>query len=541
VTDSLRAKSVFRGSKDPYFPRDRMNATFLPTSDDWGFRVQVVSQSTDIHTEMFKKAVQGLIKICFPQNVLNELGVDVVQQHMREQSAPKQNIEKMREIFRSEMVHRLVWMLVEYLDDSSKVEAVVKSVTAASAVIHGDKFGPDILGSVIASLQRLRERVPENSTKTLAEDIVLTEFTSDTANNEDSVVTSVETLAGNELTSSGVSDLSESETEPLVHTKRKNQNNAKVEETSDKPSNRSKHHQHAFGGKEIAAGLTVQPARQGKESKVSTSWRWNVKQSDITVKKSQLFFHRTVDLFAYHALPIAKGVLGHDAGRKDIRLKIESLWTSITDEEYEKWIESFRRLWDGDLDMVDRVEPTSISHEGVISATPAPATTHKRHSERESNRRPNAGYRSATYHRVVSHETTVKQEADPTSVLQEAVLQPESHKQDSAIATPSFASQYSVTPQKVTTDPKSGCCELRLNPPHTPIFDLLWGGKPSVDFEARLRRDIVLVIMDNLDQRIPARVAIPIKSCLQNKHADVFSPPNSIHLKVAQLLEQKLC
>jgi hypothetical protein len=283
---------------------------------------------------MFKGAVQGLVKICFPQNVLNELGVDVVQQHMREQSAPKPNIEKMREIFRSEMVHRLVWMLVEYLDDSSKVEAVVKSVTAASAVIHGDKFGPDILGSVIASLQRLRERVPDNSTKTLAEDMVLTEFTSDTANNEDSVVTSVETLAVSESASSGVSDLSESETEPIVHTKSKSQNNIKAEKTSDKSSKHSKRRQGATMGKEMAAGPTAQPARQGKESKVSTSWRWNVKPSDITVKNSQLYFHRTVDLFAYHALPIAKALLGHYAGRQDIRLKIESLWTGITDDEY---------------------------------------------------------------------------------------------------------------------------------------------------------------------------------------------------------------
>jgi hypothetical protein len=273
-----------------------MNTTSLPTSDDWVFRVQVVSQSTDIHTEMFKKAVQGLVKICFPQNVLNELGVDVVQQHMREQNAPKQNIEKMREIFRSEMVHRLVWMLVEYLDDSSKVEAAVKSVTAASAVIHGDKFGPDILGSVIASLQRLRERVPDNSTKKLAEDMVLTEFTSDTANDEDSVVASVETLAVSERASSGASDLSESEAEPLVNTKRKSQNKIKVEET-DEPLRNSGHHQGASGGKVMAAGRMVQPKRQGKESKVSTSWRWNVKQSEVTVDNSQLYFHRTVDLF----------------------------------------------------------------------------------------------------------------------------------------------------------------------------------------------------------------------------------------------------
>jgi hypothetical protein len=452
VTDSLRAKSVFRWSKNPYFPRDRPNATSLPTSDDWGFRVQVVPQSTDIHTEMFKRAVQGLVKICFPQNVLNELGVDVVQQHMREQSAPKQNSEKMREIFRSEMVHRLVWMLVEYLDDSSKVEAVVESVTAASAVIHGDKLGPDILGSVLAGLQRLREQVPDNSTKTLAEDMVLTEF-KDTGNNGNSVVTSVETLAGNELASNGVSDLSESETEPLVHKKRKSQNSIKVEEISDKPLKHSQRHQGVAAGKEMAAGLTVQPKRQGKENKVSTSWRWNVKQEEITAENSQLYFHRTVDLFAYHALPIAKGLLGHDAGRQDIRLKIESLWTSITDDGYDKWRESFRRLQDGDLDMVDRVESTSPSRDGVVSATPAPVTVHKRHDGCTPNRS-DIVPKNPEDKCTLNYQTTVKRELDSFSAPPGKVVHPELHKRNNTALTPSIFPQKPMATQTAANRPQ---------------------------------------------------------------------------------------
>jgi hypothetical protein len=507
VTDSLRAKSVFRRSKDPYFPRDRTNATSLPTSDDWVFRVQVVSQSTDIHTEMFKRAVQGLVKICFPQNVLNELGVDVVQQHMREQNAPKQNIEKMREIFRSEMVHRLVWMLVEYLDDSSKVEAAVKAVTAASAVIHGDKFGPDILGSVINSLQRLRERVPDNSTKILAEDMVLTEFTSETANSDDSVVTSVETLTGNELASSGVSDLSESETEPLVHTKSKSQNNIKAEKTSDKSSKPSKRSQGATMGKEMTAGPTAQPARQGKESKVSTSWRWNVKQSDITVENSQLYFHRTVDLFAYHALPIAKGVLGHDANRKDIRLKIESLWTSMTDQEYGKWSESFHRLRDGDLDMVDRVESTPIPREGVISATPAPVTVHKRHDRRTSTHSdtiPNNPEDNCTS----NYQNTVKRELDSFSVPPGKVVHPESHKRNNNTLTPSIFPQNSMATQTAANRTQHKNRESWSKSIHTPIVDLLWG---KIKFDDEEGQEVVEVIMRGLNRRVSAEVFFSTK------------------------------
>jgi hypothetical protein len=208
--------------------------------------------------------------------------------------------------------------------------------------------------------------------------------------------------------------------------------------------------------------------------------------------------------FAYHALPIAKGVLGHDANRKDIRLKIENLWTSITDEEYENWIESFRRLRNGDLDMVERMGSTSIPHEGVISATPAPATIHKRHSEHKSDRS-NAG---SEYDHILSHGTTIEQEVGSISVLQEAVLHPEPHKQDNANVTPSLTSQYSMTPQKVTTNSKSEGHEMERESLPTPIFDLLWG-KPSVDFGAR--EDVVLVIMKNLDQRVPAQVNIPVK------------------------------
>jgi hypothetical protein len=510
VTDSLRAKSVFRGSKDLYFTRDRTNATSLPTSDDWVFRVQVVSQSTDIHTEMFKKAVQGLVKICFPQNVLNQLGVDVVQQHMREQNAPKQNIEKMREILRSEMVHRLVWMLVEYLDDSSKVEAAVKSVTAASAVIHGDKFGPDILGSVIASLQRLRERVPDDSTKKLAEDVVLTEFTSDTVNNEDSIVTSVESLAVSERASSGVSDLSESEAEPLIHTKRKSQNNIKVEETSDKASRDSERHQGASGGKLMADGLKAQPARQGKESKVSTSWRWNVKQSEITVENSQLYFHRTVDLFAYHALPIAKGLLGHDAGRMDIRLKIESLWNSTTDEEYENWIESFRRLQGGDLDMVNRMESTSLPREGVVSATPAPITVHQKltkHMPTHHITRQRISETETEVEDSMNPEIAVKQEAGSTSISPEVVLDPESHKRDNTTFTSLPSSLYPANTQKSTITPKIKGRKIHSDALHPPILHLLWG-KDNFDNETPYK--ILDVVMRRLNRRVAAEVITPI-------------------------------
>ena len=472
MTRSLRAKSVFRGSRDPYFLRDKAGTASLPTGDDWAFRIQVVSESTDIHTEMFKKAVQGLLKICFPQDVLNELGVDFIQQQMLEHNAPKQNIEKMNEIFRSEMIHRLVWMVAEYLDDTSKVESVVKSATAASAALHGNKIGPDILGNVIASLQRLRERVPNESTKVLGNDMVLTEFESDTVNNESSVAMSMETSQENELASSGMSDPSESEAEPLVGANAMADSN-KVSETRKDSSEHTADHCSASGNTEKEIGHTVHPVREGKEAKVSTSWRWNVKQSDVTVDNIRLYFHRTVDLFSYHALPIAKETLGHDASRRDIRLQIESLWTSMSDDEYGKWVERFCKLNEGDLDMVDRAETTpSSSREGASSTTPAPITVHKTHSKCTSDQ-----YNSEGRHEqgilASNHKITVKREAGLTSTLLGAASYPESHKRNNAIAVSSLSPRRSVMTQETTTDPKIYLFDRSSMPVRTPIIDLL--------------------------------------------------------------------
>jgi hypothetical protein len=452
---------------------------------------------------MFKQAVQGLVKICFPQNILDELGIHVVQQHMHEQNASKENIEKMTEMFRSEMIHRLVWMLAEHLDDTSKVEAVVKSVTAASAALHSDKIGPDILNNVITSLQRLRERVPDNSTEALANDMVLTEFASDTIDGESSASMSVEASQENGIASSYVSDLAKREVELHVDGLQK-QNKSKTRDNLVTLSKHTVNHRGAFGGKAKVAGHATQPAREEKEKKVSASWRWDVKQSDITVENFALFFHRPVDLFAYHALPIATGTLGHKADRKDIRNEIQSLWVSMTDEEYGKWVKSFRKLQGGDLDMIDRVELTpDLAPEGVISATHAPITVQQEqvqptlgHSDTRS--------RSVEDLQTSNHGTTVKREVNSTGILPGEVLRLESHKQNDRV--PSFvSSRCSKVNQNATVDPNTERHGSTQKWPHTPIVDLLWG-KAGFDLDKGLK--VVQVIMKELNQRVPSGVTI---------------------------------
>ncbi|KAG9197305.1 hypothetical protein G6514_001903 [Epicoccum nigrum] len=181
-----RAKSVFRGYGDSYFPPNNegteqtQQTLALPTSDDYIFRIQVLPTTDDVSTIVFRKAVQGLVKICFPQDVLEEIGIEVVTQHMRNEGAPEHKIAKMTKIFWSEMFHRVNWMLAEYLDTPAKVEASVKAVIAASASLHDEKIADDILGHIITSLQSLREDIPHLSMEKLADSTDMDTMTSST-------------------------------------------------------------------------------------------------------------------------------------------------------------------------------------------------------------------------------------------------------------------------------------------------------------------------------------------------------------------------
>ncbi|KAI4944676.1 hypothetical protein J4E91_008681 [Alternaria rosae] len=161
---SSRAGSV----KDAYLAQKQGRSTSLPTGDDWVFRVKVISSATDLGNDLFKNAVQGLVRICFPEGILDQLGPQVLEQHMREEKVPEQNIEMMSEIFRAEMEQRMASMLAEHLDTAAKVDSVLKIMLSASAKAHGNNLGDDILGYVIASLLKLKAKASEHSTGWLA-------------------------------------------------------------------------------------------------------------------------------------------------------------------------------------------------------------------------------------------------------------------------------------------------------------------------------------------------------------------------------------
>jgi hypothetical protein len=115
-------------------PETRKGPLTLPTADDWAFRLKVVclNPADDLLTD----AVKGLVNICFPGGLLEDLGVDVVQRHMEEAGALPESIERTRDAFRTEMVQRVAWLLAPYLDTPQKFDRGLAALTAASHHLH---------------------------------------------------------------------------------------------------------------------------------------------------------------------------------------------------------------------------------------------------------------------------------------------------------------------------------------------------------------------------------------------------------------------
>ncbi|KAJ4300978.1 hypothetical protein N0V90_003067 [Kalmusia sp. IMI 367209] len=112
--------------------------TVLPTGDDWKFRLKVLSSSADLDEGVLRDAVQGLIKICFPDGVLDELGVDIVEAHMQEQRATQDNIDRMRSMFHDSMIDHVAQMLARYLNTPERRNIAINAVVHAAQRLHGE-------------------------------------------------------------------------------------------------------------------------------------------------------------------------------------------------------------------------------------------------------------------------------------------------------------------------------------------------------------------------------------------------------------------
>ncbi|KAI4915434.1 uncharacterized protein J4E92_009388 [Alternaria infectoria] len=357
----VTSKRTQHDEPDPHSSRAgsvrNTQATSLPTGEDWVFRVKVISSATDLRNGLFKNAVQGLVRICFPNDILNQLGSDVLEQHMREENAPEENIRRMTEMFRAEMTQRMVSMLADNLDTAAKVDSVLKAMLTASAKAHGDDLGEDILGYVTASLLQMQALAPKHSTQWLV--------------NGDAVQ---EDSSGGDVSGSDASD--EEPTPPPKVKKHKKRNK---ESERARPSAESYTPGTARMHSNLPAASLKQRTSKGKDRKISSKWQWDIEASDLTEDDVSKTFFRTSDLFAYHALPISQRKLGPSASKKEIRCEMQSLLDGMPQEEFEKWVESLQKLLDGDRDMLERQESQTSGHQQQLSrVTPAPVDIRKR-------------------------------------------------------------------------------------------------------------------------------------------------------------------
>lgn len=525
-----RTKSVFRGDRDPYLPTRDNNAKFLPTSDDWAFRVKVISSSTDLHNDVFKRAIQGLVKICFPEGVLEELGIQVLEEHMRHENAPKENIIKMTEIFRSEMVHRVVWMLAEYLDTPAKVDATVSSIMAASARLHGGKVGDDVLGYVMSSLNDLRSRVPSNSTELLTNGVGIMEPEDDNTTLDSGASTITEDDAAS---SSDESSEKEPAPPPKKGKKRKNEKSRKQAHDRDNTTQGTSTMEvdtSATPLESIIQSREEQPPGD-KERKISSTWRWDVNPKDLNHEILFQIFKCTSDLFAFHALPIAHERLGSEPKpkRRQLQEDIQSMFNGIGDEEYTKWKESLQKLHSGDMKMLDRTKPSSDNQRrNTTTTTRAPITRTRLGSSNLRDRQQETTSLPVPNKPSIKREVIANKDAVVETVEYEAQLQKDQNASTGAsfwgLATEKITASFEKKGLHAASGGDGPRTEAEVNPSlrnqkrkcakalqasqklvQTPIVDFLLG---QDQINARGFKDIVQAVIDKLFKRISGKVGV---------------------------------
>ena len=277
---------------------------------------------------------------------------------MREEKAPEDNIRKMSDIFRIEMIQRMASMVAGHLDTAAEVDSVLETMMTASARARGDGIGEDILGHVTANLLQLKARAPEHSTEWLASG----KATRKEDNSDEDV---------------SLGDVSEEEPKFFARTKKRIRRNKKEQRV------RSTTPDDIADDVEVEVDLPAASNKhripKTKDKKISSKWKWNIQATELEDEDVAEAFPRTSDLFAYHALPITRRKIGSQVSRKETRCEMQILLDGMPQDEFEKWVESLQKLYNGDREMLVRQDVASSSVDRQITrATPAPVEFRKK-------------------------------------------------------------------------------------------------------------------------------------------------------------------
>ncbi|KAI4912988.1 hypothetical protein J4E85_010963 [Alternaria conjuncta] len=470
---SSRAGSV----RNTYQAQKQIRSTSLPTGDDWVFRVKVISSATDLGNDLFKNAVQGLVRICFPEGILDQLGSQVLEQHMREEKAPEDNIKRMKEVFRSEMEQRMVSMIAEHLDTAAKVDSVLRRILSASARAHGDNLGKNILGYITAGLLNLNAKVSGQSTQWLAGGgAAATEGEKEESSDGDS-------------STSNISDEEPTPPPPKVNISKKRERKSR-RARSKTPDDIT---EEVEVDADLPATLPEQRTSKDKSRKISLKWYRDVNSKELSNTAIARIFSRTTDLFAYHALPISKQKLGPNASRSQITRDIQSALDATPAEEFEEWAECLQKLLNGDRNMLERQEMCT-SGDQLQSARATPAPIYDRTRSRAAAKDLSGGMVFPSTHPGNVGGPSYKN----TLVKREDLGSPSAHPDTSSKSYPNDSASEATTALRSLPIEHSHSRSLVSA---CPITLLLWG-KDSINPSQYI--SMTETIMANLNRRVSA-------------------------------------
>ncbi|OCL01584.1 hypothetical protein AOQ84DRAFT_218050 [Glonium stellatum] len=153
------SRPVFRGDADPYFPPNA-NAAITTFSGEMDFRLKFLCQADPIEADsLYKEAVQGLVNITLPPNILNQLCQDTILSQMQELGAQQYKIDRVSELIRREVVYKTSWLLANEMNTMEKVELGLATVIAATSRLHANKFDHEVLGEIIKGFQGLQNHL----------------------------------------------------------------------------------------------------------------------------------------------------------------------------------------------------------------------------------------------------------------------------------------------------------------------------------------------------------------------------------------------
>ncbi|PVI01320.1 hypothetical protein DM02DRAFT_705928 [Periconia macrospinosa] len=429
-----------------------------PTSEDWKFRLKVIC-ARNIDDEVFDDAIQGLVKICFPDSVLDELGVDIVTRHMDQESAPEANIGKMQQIFQSAMIKKVAWMLAGYLNTPTKFHTAVASIMTAVQELHG-YLPPATLDS------------------------------------EDHIEMTEKSLTAVDSSGSFTS-----------HGQSNHQKSPKHEDGS------FDHRNLQVNADDTSSTFTIeQPNMEALVShgpsdlqkngprKVSNSWRWAIHPNSVTLDNVQDHFKKPKDLFAFHALPIVNHELGHDAERKEKRRAINYRLAAMSCEEFKEWEDSFDKLRKGDLTMLDRIKESLPGNNADDHVTPAPVAFQQHEAKHDIVNAKNGRRLSTDGVEINAGKEVIRPSA--IDALKQVHVKAEDNCESARIS--NSAMQQEVNDKLPVTAISSSVdkpfSELTSKPRcMTPIVDLFWG---KSSFAQASPKSVTDKIFGELDKRV---------------------------------------